>query len=117
LQIERTYRGVLDPAGDPVELHLVMDNYAAHKHTAVKAWLTENPRFIVHFTPTHAGCVKFQSTEGWCKRRGVSEEGGPGLWAAYAAGTKACRAVNRAQNCARCTRSGTTSCSRVRGRK
>jgi transposase len=37
-----------------VELHLVMDNYAAHKHPAVKAWLAANPRVHVHFTPTHA---------------------------------------------------------------
>ena len=31
-----------------------MDNYAAHKHPAVKAWLADNPRVRVHFTPTHA---------------------------------------------------------------
>lgn len=31
-QIERTYRDVLDPAGAPVDLHLVMGNSAAHKH-------------------------------------------------------------------------------------
>jgi transposase len=36
------------------ELHLVLDNYAAHKHPAVKAWLEANPRIHVHFTPTHA---------------------------------------------------------------
>jgi transposase len=36
------------------ELHLVMDNYAAHKHPAVKAWLAANPRVVCHFTPTHA---------------------------------------------------------------
>jgi len=36
------------------ELHLVMDNYAAHKHPAVKTWLASNPRIVVHFTPTHA---------------------------------------------------------------
>ncbi len=53
-QIERTYRHVLDEAGEPVELHLVMDNYATHKHTNVRAWLEDNPRFRVHFTPTHA---------------------------------------------------------------
>jgi hypothetical protein len=35
-------------------LHLVMDNYAAHKHPAVKTWLAANPRVVVHFTPTHA---------------------------------------------------------------
>jgi transposase len=37
-----------------VELHLVMDNYAAHKHPTVQAWLAANPRIHVHFTPTHA---------------------------------------------------------------
>jgi transposase len=37
-----------------IELHLVMDNYAAHKHPEVKAWLEANPRVHVHFTPTHA---------------------------------------------------------------
>jgi hypothetical protein len=36
------------------QLHLVLDNYAAHKHPAVKAWLAANPRVLVHFTPTHA---------------------------------------------------------------
>jgi transposase len=36
------------------ELHLVMDNYAAHKHPKVNAWLADNPRVNVHFTPTHA---------------------------------------------------------------
>ena len=36
------------------ELHLVMDNYAAHKTPEVKDWLAANPRVTVHFTPTHA---------------------------------------------------------------
>jgi transposase len=35
-----------------VELHIVADNYATHKHPAVQAWLTRNPRIIMHFTPT-----------------------------------------------------------------
>jgi transposase len=34
------------------QLHLIMDNYATHKHPAVKQWLTDNPRIHVHFTPT-----------------------------------------------------------------
>ena len=29
-----------------------MDNYAAHKHPNVNAWLAGNPRIHVHFTPT-----------------------------------------------------------------
>ncbi len=36
------------------ELHLVLDNYATHKHPAVRAWLAKHPRFILHFTPTGA---------------------------------------------------------------
>ena len=35
-----------------VQLHLVCDNYATHKHPAVKAWLARNPRITLHFTPT-----------------------------------------------------------------
>jgi transposase len=53
-QVERGYRHVLDDVGKPIELHLVMDNYAAHKAPAVKAWLATNPHVICHFTPTHA---------------------------------------------------------------
>lgn len=36
------------------ELHLIADNYATHKHPAVKAWLAKHPRFHMHFTPTSA---------------------------------------------------------------
>src|SRR3954464_14300772 len=35
-----------------VQLHLVCDNYATHKHPTVKAWLDKNPRVHLHFTPT-----------------------------------------------------------------
>ena len=35
-----------------LELHLVMDNYATHKHPSVKRWLARHPRFHMHFTPT-----------------------------------------------------------------
>ena len=34
------------------EIHLIMDNYSAHKHVAVSQWLDEHPRFHVHWTPT-----------------------------------------------------------------
>ena len=36
------------------ELHLVMDNYAAHKRVEIRDWLAANPRVQVHFTPTSA---------------------------------------------------------------
>jgi transposase len=35
-------------------LHLIVDNYATHKHSVVQAWLTKHPRFNMHFTPTSA---------------------------------------------------------------
>ena len=34
------------------ELHLIVDNYATHKHPEVKAWLAKHKRFHMHFTPT-----------------------------------------------------------------
>lgn len=34
------------------ELHLIVDNYATHKHPEVLAWLAKHPRFHMHFTPT-----------------------------------------------------------------
>jgi transposase len=34
------------------ELHLIVDNYATHKHPKVKRWLARHPRFHVYFTPT-----------------------------------------------------------------
>ncbi len=43
-QVARAY-----PEG---ELHLVMDNYAAHKRIEVRDWLAANPRIHAHFTPT-----------------------------------------------------------------
>ena len=30
----------------------MVDNYATHKHPRVKAWLAQNPRVTMHFTPT-----------------------------------------------------------------
>ncbi len=37
---------------DNLDLHLVLDNYATHKHKNVKKWLEKHPRFHLHFTPT-----------------------------------------------------------------
>jgi transposase len=44
-QIDRESPGEL-------ELHLIVDNYATHKHQKVREWLKRHPRVIVHFTPT-----------------------------------------------------------------
>jgi transposase len=37
-----------------LDLHLILDNYAAHKTPAVKRWVARHPRFHLHFTPTSA---------------------------------------------------------------
>jgi transposase len=38
------------PVGKVV--HVILDNYAAHKHEKVRAWLERHPRWTFHFTPT-----------------------------------------------------------------
>ena len=58
------------------QLHVVMDNYAAHKRPEVKAWLKANPRIQVHFTPTSASWLNlvevwFGIIERQAIRRGV----------------------------------------------
>jgi transposase len=37
---------------DDLDVHLVLDNASTHKTPAVKRWLTNHPRFVMHFTPT-----------------------------------------------------------------
>ena len=49
------------PAGKIV--HVIVDNYATHKHPKVKGWLTRHPRFVVHFTPT--SCSWLNAVEGF----------------------------------------------------
>ncbi len=35
-----------------LDLHLIVDNYATHKHPQVRAWLKRHRRFHMHFIPT-----------------------------------------------------------------
>ena len=37
-----------------LQIHLIADNYATHKHPKVQRWLNRHLRFHVHFTPTSA---------------------------------------------------------------
>lgn len=44
---------LIDESTSPeLELHVIADNYATHKHPKVKRWLARHPRFHMHFTPT-----------------------------------------------------------------
>ncbi|MGH7665140.1 MAG: IS630 family transposase [Gemmatimonadaceae bacterium] len=60
-------------------LHLIVDNYATHKHPRVKAWLRRHPRFHLHFTPTSSSWLNL--VERWFRdltdkriRRGSFEQ-------------------------------------------
>ena len=33
------------------QIHMIVDNYATHKHPKVQLWLNRHPRFHMHFTP------------------------------------------------------------------
>jgi len=57
-------------------LHLIVDNYATHKHDDVQAWLAKHPRITVHFIPTSSSWLNL--VERWFReitekriRRGV----------------------------------------------
>jgi transposase len=47
-------------------IHVILDNYAAHKHPKVRAWLDRHPRFTFHFTPTSASWLN--AVEGFFAR-------------------------------------------------
>ena len=58
------------------DVHLILDNYSAHKTREVKAWLAKHPRFHLHFTPTSSSWLNqverfFRDLTEKCVRRGV----------------------------------------------
>ncbi len=67
----------IDKSTDPdLDLHLIVDNYATHKHPKVKRWLARRPRFHMHFIPTSSSWLNL--VERWFRdltverlRRGV----------------------------------------------
>lgn len=59
-----------------LDLHVIADNYATHKHPRVAAWLTRHRRFHLHFIPTSSSWVNM--VERWFRditdkriRRGI----------------------------------------------
>jgi transposase len=59
-----------------LDVHLIVDNYATHKHPKVKSWLKRHRRFHLHFTPTSSSWLNL--VERWFRqitdkriRRGV----------------------------------------------
>ena len=59
-----------------LELHLILDNYATHKHPAVRRWVRRHPRVHLHFIPTSSSWLN--TVERWFRdlterriRRGI----------------------------------------------
>ncbi len=59
-----------------LQVHLILDNYATHKHPDVVRWLTRHKRFHLHFTPTSSSWLN--QVERWFRdlteknlRRGI----------------------------------------------
>lgn len=46
--LEKTYRK------KGREIHIICDNYSAHRHKKVKEWVESQKNVTIHFTPTHA---------------------------------------------------------------
>ena len=49
-----------------LQVHIIVDNYATHKHPRVKRWFAARPRFHVHYTPTYASWLN--QVEIWFNR-------------------------------------------------
>lgn len=59
-----------------LDLHIIADNYATHKHPRVKSWLARHKRFHVHFIPTSSSWLNlierwFRDLTDKCVRRGA----------------------------------------------
>lgn len=59
-----------------LELHIIADNYATHKHPKVQRWLARHKRFHMHFTPTSSSWLNlierwFRNLTDKCIRRGA----------------------------------------------
>ena len=37
-----------------LDVHIIMDNYATHKHEKVRSWFARKSRYHIHFTPTYS---------------------------------------------------------------
>ena len=59
-----------------LQIHMILDNYATHKHEQVELWLSKHPRFHLHFIPTSSSWLNlverwFRDLDDKAIRRGV----------------------------------------------
>lgn len=67
---------VVAPQSPHREIHLIVDNFSAHKTKAVAAWLAAHPRVHMHYTPTYSSWLNqvelwFSKIERECIARGI----------------------------------------------
>ena len=55
-----------------LQVHMILDNYEAHGHDNVEAWLAKHPRFHFHFTPTSSSWLNL--VERWFSFRELTEK-------------------------------------------
>jgi transposase len=59
---------------EDLDVHVVVDNYAAHKTPEIHRWLLRHPRFTLHFTPTYSSWMNLverwfaELTTKWLRR-------------------------------------------------
>jgi putative transposase len=47
-------RDIDDAVPQELDIDMVVDNYATHRHPKVKAWIAARPRWHIHFIPTYS---------------------------------------------------------------
>lgn len=47
---------------ESLDVHLILDNYGAHKSPMIQQWLVKRPRFHLHFTPTGSSWISMVGT-------------------------------------------------------
>lgn len=52
LEFRRFLERIDKEVPEDLDVHLILDNYGAHKTDAIQRWLVRHPRFYLHFTPT-----------------------------------------------------------------
>jgi len=46
-----------------LDIHIIADNHATHKHPQVKKWLERHPRFHMYYTPTSSSWMNLVGSE------------------------------------------------------
>lgn len=54
IEFKKFLRRIDAEVPENLDVHVVVDNYSAHKTQSIQRWLAKHPRFHFHFTPTYS---------------------------------------------------------------